>query len=388
MKVNKALIEKIPSAKWVSIAPGRVNLLGEHVDYNDGLVLPTAIDRFVQVAFSARADHVVNVYSIDLKDSVSFSMDSLASKKDRTGNELKSWAQYAAGVAWAMMQEGFSPAGMDAVVTSDVPIGAGLSSSAAFTLALAAAWQKIGDFKIDRMRLAQMCRRAENDYVGVNCGLMDQFACAHGVARHALYFDTRNLAWQPIPLPLDTTIVIADSKVDRTLASSAYNQRRQECQTALSIAQGVLPNITSLRDINLSDLGMLADLMPEVIFQRTCHVVEEIERVKKGCQCLFSDDAKGFGELMTASHASLRDLYAVSIPALDALVEIARGLPGVYGARLTGAGFGGCTVNLVESARADAIIREIRTIFKQKTGMDAMTYICKPSRGVHVEAIQ
>ena len=385
--MDDILREALPSAEWIAVAPGRVNLLGEHVDYNDGLVLPAAIDRTVRAAIAARDDGFVHVRSLDLDASVSFSLEGLEEKLDAEGKPLPHWALYPAGVAWALQQEGFKPAGMDAVITSNVPIGAGLSSSAAVELAFAAGWQAIGNWKIERMRLAQICRRAENDYAGVNCGLMDQFACAHGVARHALFFDTRSLAWQPIPLPLNTSIVIADSSIERELSGSAYNQRRQECQDALAFAQQAFPQARSLRDISVQDLQHLADRMPQTLFSRMRHVVEEIERVKQGCQLLFADDTRGFGQLMAAGHASLRDLFAVSIPELDMLVEIALKLPGCFGARLTGAGFGGCTVNLVESSAAETFARQLGAAYLAQSGMDAKITICKLSRGVHVDRI-
>jgi len=386
--MDDALLKAIPNAEGVVFSPGRVNLLGEHVDYNDGLVLPAAIDRYVRVAYIQRDDAVVQIRSLNLDGSVSFSIDALEEKTDVNGNPLPKWTLYPAGVAWALKEEGFSPGGLEAVIYSNVPIGAGLSSSAAVELAFAAAWQAIGDWKIDRMRLAKLCQRAENEYVGVNCGLMDQFACAHGVARHALYFDTRNLAWQPIPLPLNTTIVIADSTVQRELSASAYNQRRSECETALAHAQSVFPQARSLRDIAVGDLNTLKTVMPATPFQRMRHVVEEIERVRQGCGLLFVDDTAGFGRLMNAGHASLRDLYAVSIPALDTLAAIAQEQPGCYGARLTGAGFGGCTVNLVESEKAQSFVETLKAEYQAQTGMQARVYICKPSRGVYVKHIK
>ena len=387
-EIGKALCEHLPSAKWVAISPGRVNLLGGHVDYNHGLVLPAAIDRYVQVGFSARADRRVKIYSIDLDAAVQFSIADIGARVDLRGAPLPHWAQYIAAVAWSLLQEGFLPAGMDAVIRSNLPIGAGLSSSAAVELAFAAAWQKLGDFKIPRMRLAQVCQRAENAYVGVQCGLMDQFAVAHGVARHALAFDTRSLSWQPIPLPLNTAIVIADSAVERELSNSAYNQRRQECRDGLSAAKIVFPQVQSLRDLDPQDLPELQGNMPAHVFKRVHHVVEEIARVEQGCRCLINDHAVSFGRLMNASHASLRDLFEVSTPALDRLVAVARSLPGVFGARLTGAGFGGCTVNLVESAHAERVAQGIHARFQQQTGIDVKVHICKPSRGVHVEAIK
>ncbi len=386
--MDEALKEALPNAEWMAISPGRVNLLGEHVDYNDGLVLPAAIDRYVKAAFAARDDGVVRMRSLDLDSFATFSVQDVDSKLDLDGNPLPKWALYPAGVAWSLIKEGFEPHGMDVVLRSNVPIGAGLSSSAAVELAFAAAWQHVGGWKIERMRLAKLCQRAENAYVGVNCGLMDQFACAHGVARHALYLDTRSLAWQPIPLPLKTAIVIADSAVERELSASAYNQRRSECESALAHTRKIFPQAQSLRDIAADDLPKLESGMPEIPFKRMRHVVEEIERVKQGCQLLFADDAAGFGKLMNAGHASLRDLYAVSIPALDTLAAIAQNIPGCYGARLTGAGFGGCTVNLVESDRAEDFVEALKDGYQRETGMQAKVYICKPSRGVYIKPIK
>ena len=385
--MDDALLRELPSAEWMAISPGRVNLLGEHVDYNDGLVLPAAIDRYVRVAFAPRTDGVVRMRSLQLNTSASFHINAVNSKLDTDGHPLPRWALYPAGVAWSLIEEGFSPDGMEAVIQSNVPIGAGLSSSAAVELAFAATWQHMGDWKIERMRLAKLCQRAENDYVGVQCGLMDQFACAHGVARHALFFDTRSLAWQPIPIPPKTSIVIADSAVERELASSAYNLRREECRAALEYARELFPEARSLRDIAIDNLPVLEKHMPEIIFLRMRHVVEEIERVKQGCQLLFADDAAGFGKLMADGHASLRDLFAVSIPALDKLVEIAQELPGYYGARLTGAGFGGCTVNLVDSEKTDEFVAQLNDGYLKQIGLQARIYICKPSRSVYVKPL-
>lgn len=385
--MNELLTKAMPNAKWHAISPGRVNLLGEHVDYNDGLVLPVAIDRYVSVAISSRKDDQFNIRSLDLDDSVSFSLKTLTEKKDLHGKALPSWALYPAGVAWALQQRGFTPPGLDAVISSNLPIGAGLSSSAAVELAFAVYWKEIGDWQIDRMNLAKICRMAENEYVGVDCGLMDQFACAHGVALHALYLDTRSLAWQPIPLPLKTSIVIADSSMQRTLSSSRYNERRQECRDALRIIQQHLQGKVSLRDVTVYELEKISRNLPDVLLARAQHVIEEIERVKQGCQSLFNGNPASFGQLMVEGHISLRDLFEVSTPQLDALVEIAIRLPGCYGARLTGAGFGGCTVNLVDSSCSEAFVERLKSDYHERTGLDARVYICKPSRGVHLQPV-
>jgi galactokinase len=371
-------------AERMVIAPGRVNLLGEHVDYNEGPVLPVAIDRAVRLAFAPREGSRVHLKAVDLKAEVSFDLDSLAEKTDIHGKPLPAWAVYPAGVAWALQQHGLEVRGLEGTYTSDVPIGAGLSSSAAVEVAFAAAWQALGGWKIDRMRLAQYCQQAEVQYVGVNSGLMDQFASAYGVAGHALYFDTRSLEWQPIPLPAGTAVVIADSGVRRSLAGSAYNERHTACEQAVNLLRQVLPGIRTLRDVTPAQLIAYAHLLPEVTYKRARHVVEECARVDQAVLLLKQGQAQAFGRLMFAGHASLRDLYEVSCPELDRLVEIAATLPGCLGARLTGAGFGGCTVNLVEEDRAQVFIERLMECYLKETGRQAQVYLCKASQGAHL----
>lgn len=365
-------------------APGRVNLLGEHVDYNDGPVLPAAIDRSVHIAAAPAADRTVTLHALDLNKQAAFSLDDLDAKAGLDGQPLPHWALYPAGVAWALQDAGLEVRGIRAVYTSDVPIGAGLSSSAAVEVAFAVLWQALGGWQADRIAIAQLAQRAENVYVGVACGLMDQFASANGVEGHALYFDTRSLAFEPAPLPAGSAIVIADSGVRRSLASSAYNERRAACEKAVEILRGFMPGIRALRDVSTTEFAAYSDQLPLVIRKRAEHVVKEIHRVETALTALKRQDATTFGALMYASHASLRDLYEVSIPELDTLVEIARGLPGCYGARLTGAGFGGCTVNLVQAGSAPEFIDGLRVGYLQKTGREAQVYLCRASQGATV----
>ena len=371
-------------AEQTVIAPGRVNLLGEHVDYNAGPVLPAAIDRAVRLKFSPRAGTQMHLVALDLKAETRFDLDSLGRKKDIYGRPLPAWALYPAGVAWALQQHGLEVRGLEGIYTSDVPIGAGLSSSAAVEVAFACAWQALGGWKIDPMCLAQDCQQAEVQYVGLNSGLMDQFASVHGVAGHALYFDTRSLAWKPIPLPAGTALVIADSGVRRSLAGSAYNERHAACEQAVTLLRQALPAIQALRDVSPAQLTAYAQLLPEVVYKRARHVVEECERVDQAVVLLEQGQAQAFGRLMFAGHASLRDLYEVSCPELDRLVEIAGSLPGCLGARLTGAGFGGCTVNLVEEGQALSFVEELKEVYAQKTGRMSQVYLCKASQGAHI----
>lgn len=381
------LLPELPGAVWLVCAPGRVNLLGEHVDYNGGMVLPMAIDRRVWLAAKPRNDRQVHLVAADLDARVSFRLDEIQSRNAVDGSALPDWALYPAGVAWALAAEGFELQGFDAVYRSDLPAGAGLSSSAAVELAFAVLFQALSGWQMERMLMAQICQRAENSYVGVNSGLMDQFASAHGVGGHALYFDTLTLEWQPLPLPSGCSVVVADSSVRRTLAGSAYNQRRAACEEAVRLLQKDLPNIRFLRDVSISDFTRLADNLPLETALRARHVIDEIERVRQACQALDADDASAFGQLMLAGHTSLRDLYQVSCAELDVLVEIAAALPGCYGARLTGAGFGGCTVNLVKTEVVPEFISALTEQYKKRCGKDTCAFMCQASRGAYAQQV-
>lgn len=362
-------------------APGRVNLLGEHVDYNEGPVLPAAIDRAVYLAGSTTNSNNVELYAPDIDEEIIFSLYNLASKQDLSGDPLPNWAYYPAGVAWALRESGRQVRGIQAVYTSDVPIGAGLSSSAAVEMAFAVAWQAMGGWAADPLTLALLCQKAENLYVGVSCGLMDQFASGHGVRDHVLLFDTRSLEWEALPLPSGTMLVIADTRVRRDLANSAYNERRAACEKAVDLLRLDIPNIRSLRDVNPDDFRRLCHSLPLEIRLRAEHVITEIQRVFLGAAALRSGDHDAFGELMFASHASLRDLYNVSTPELDALVAISRNNPACIGARLTGAGFGGCTINLIHQDLADNFIQDLRNEYLLETGKDLEIYACYASQG-------
>ena len=365
-------------------APGRVNLLGEHVDYNDGPVLPIAINRSVKLRAAPRPGRLVRIEATGFKQSVQFDLDHLAEKVDTQGSPLPAWALYPAGVAWALQSNELEVAGIDVLVDSDIPIGAGLSSSAALEVAFAVLWQHLGGWSLDRMTLARYCQQAENRYVGVNCGLMDQFASAHGVSGHALYFDTRSLAWRPVNLPENHAVVIADSGVRHKLSGSGYNERRAACEEAVRLLKQEMPGIRALRDVSVEDFRRYGLLLPEMVRRRAQHVVEECARVDQALLYLENGDTAAFGQLMYAGHASLRDLYEVSTSELDSLVELAHDLPGCRGARMTGAGFGGCTVNLVEEAQSEAFIRMLKEGYYRSTGREAEIYLCHASQGAGV----
>ncbi len=368
-------------------APGRVNLLGEHVDYNQGMVLPVAIDRHVRLLASPAADGLVRLHALDLGQEVAFKLDELGQKCDLAGNPLPHWAQYPAGVAWSLVRDGLPLVGMYGAYSSKIPIGAGLSSSAAVEVAFATAWQAIMHSSLDKLALARLCQRAENEYVGVHSGLMDQFASTCGMEGHILYLDTRSLDWSAYPLPVHTAIVIADSGIRRSLANSAYNDRRAACEEALHLLRKYLPAIQSLRDVSTVEFAAYSTYLPPEIARRAEHVVKEIHRVEQAVIALKLGDAQRFGGFMFACHKSLRDLYEVSIPELDRLVEIARRLPGIYGARLTGAGFGGCTVNLVQDAQSAAFAHQLHDEYLQQTGQDIAIYQCRASAGASANFI-
>lgn len=374
----------LPGAGYLSIAPGRVNLLGEHVDYNGGAVLPVAIDRTVKIAARERDDGKIGLSALDLGERIVLDVSGLDQKRDLSGHALPPWALYPAGVASVFQEHGLTVKGIDAVYTSDIPIGAGLSSSAAVEVAFAVLWQEIGGWSLDRLALAKLCQEAENHYVGLNCGLMDQFASANGIEGHVMVFDTKSLESETVPLPQGVALVIADSGVRHTLASSAYNERRASCDEALSIIKSLLPGVETLADIHPDEFRPLAERLPEIPRKRAGFVVSECARVRQAVGLLNQGKAADFGKLMIATHAGLRDDYEVSCAELDCLVDTACSLSGCLGARLTGAGFGGCTVNLVEETNAEAFMVGLREGYRKKMGKEANIFRCKASQGAQV----
>jgi galactokinase len=366
----------------VAEAPGRVNLIGEHLDYNEGLVLPAAIDCSVLVAYAARRDAEVRLYSVDFDQESGFSLgESIARDGER------SWSNYLRGVFSVLRHEGFSGAGMDIAVTGDVPVGAGLSSSAAVEVAMGGALRAAWELDIDDRRLALLCQRAENDFVGVGCGIMDQLASALGADGCALLIDCRTLAREAVALRLEEhglDLVVIDSGAPRTLEGTEYNRRRAECAEALRLLREAMPDraIEALRDVTLADLARHADRLSPVLYRRARHVATELQRVIEGVAALRRGDHETFGAMMNASHASLRDDFEVSCPELDRLVELAQSLPGVLGARLTGAGFGGCTVQLVRREAVAALTRDVVERYRTETGLPAKLYLCRAACGL------
>lgn len=365
----------------IARAPGRVNLLGEHVDYNDGFVLPAAIDRAAYIAFSPTNAPHSTLLAVDFSQQASFSPDSIPTKTQADSSPLPEWGLYPAGVMWSLVEENLPVAPMNAVFASDVPRGSGLSSSASVEMAFMIAWQTLGGWTLPPMSRALLGQKAENQYVGVNCGIMDQFASACGVENRLLLLDCRSLDWKTIPLPGDVSIVIADTTVRRKLTSGEYNKRRAACEEAVRLLQRDLPHVRSLRDVSVEEFDRLAGKLPQEIGKRARHVVEEIGRSKQAEALLEAGDVQKFGRLMNECHVSLRDLYEVSCPELDVMVNIAQSLDGCHGARLTGAGFGGCTVNLVASAEADEFARSLAKGYADATDLRPEIYITRASGG-------
>ena len=353
-------------------APGRVNLIGEHTDYNDGFVLPMAIDRAVVVALRPRADRRVRVVALDVGGETTFDLDAL----DHGG---PGWAEYLKGSAWALAESGGELHGWEGVVTGDVPRGAGLSSSAALELATLRAFAAVADAPWDAAAMARIGQRAENAWVGVNCGIMDQMVSAAGEAGHAVLIDCRTLDTQAVPLPDGTVAVVLDTGTRRGLVDSAYNERRAACEEAAE-ALGV----TALRDTTPDALAKRRGDLDETVYRRARHVVTENARTLEAADAMRSGDAARLGVLMDASHASLRDDFEVSSPALDQLAALAREADGCHGARMTGAGFGGCAVALVDADAARTFVDAVGPAYEAATGHRPALYVTEATDGASV----
>lgn len=359
-------------------APGRVNLIGEHTDYNDGFVFPAAIDRDVLIACAPRNDAQVRAFALNFNQSSTFSLDRLQPATE--GRER--WSNYLRAIAWVFQQEGLPARGLNCVVLGNVPVGAGLSSSAAILVAGGLAFAAVSGAQIEPVKLALMAQRAEREFVGVNVGIMDQFISVLGQKDHALLIDTRSLTYEAVPLPqTGVSIVIADTNKKRGLVDSEYNTRRAECEQAVEILKRFLPSIKALRDVSEADLQEYGGELPEEVRKRARHVVTEDARTLASVKALKAGDIVRFGQLMNASHESLKDDYQVSCRELDALVDAARSIEGVFGSRMTGAGFGGCTVSLVADAAVEEFQREVPPRYKQATGLNTTIYVTPAAQG-------
>jgi galactokinase len=360
-------------------APGRVNLLGEHVDYNEGWALPAAIDRAIWLAARPTDSHTVAIYALDHDERQQFNLDQL-----RTGLGMGSWLAYPAGVAWTLMEAKHALTGMEVVFGGDIPIGAGVSSSAAVEIAFILAWETFASFTLSGVERARFAQQVENGYLGLQSGVMDQFASLHGAANHALLLDCRDLSHSLISLPANTTIVVADSGVRRELIHSEYNRRQEECAEAVAILRAHLPQIRALRDVTPELLELTAHWLPLDLRRRAQHVVGECERVLTGVESLRQGDMGEFGLKMRQSHVSLRDLYEVSIPELDWLAVTAWQTPGCCGARLMGAGFGGCLLALAKDTAVADLTFALESSFEQEFDRRPNIFTCRLADGAVV----
>jgi galactokinase len=356
-------------------APGRVNLIGEHTDYNDGFVMPAAIGFYTRIAAAKRQDRVLEAYSDRFDEKITFSLDAL------DGPPRKHWSDFIRGVAAMLQSAGHRLSGANLVIHGEVPLGAGLSSSASLEVATGLALTVTSGIAVPRLELAKLCQAAEHEYVGTRCGIMDQFVASFGVSGNALMLDCRSLEYRLIPVPPDLRLVVCNSMVRHELASGEYNRRRADCETGVKLLAEHIPGIRALRDVGSADLEKYKQVLPETIYRRCRHVVSENQRVLDAAKALQSGDPDEFGRLMYASHASLRDDYEVSCKELDLLVELAASSEGVYGGRMTGGGFGGCTVNLVRGEYAAEFETQIARTYQQATGIAPDIYVCEPAQG-------
>ena len=356
-------------------APGRVNLIGEHTDYNDGFVMPVALDLYTYVAVSPRADRRLRVYSENLREMCDLDLDLI-----RPGRSAH-WSDYVRGVAGVLESSGYRLRGADLAITSEVPLGSGLSSSAALEVSTAWALLSNSEIGINRTTVAQICQKAEHLYAETMCGIMDQFISCRGRAGHALMLDCRSLEFELLPVPSELRLMVCNTMVKHEHASGEYNMRRRECEEGLHGLAQVLPGIRALRDVTRDGLEKHRDCLSRVIYKRVRHVVTENDRVKEAASALETGDIAKLGKLMADSHQSLRDDYEVSTSELDLMVELANGQEGVYGARMTGGGFGGCTINLVDAAHAEEVQQRLQRNYVAKTGRKPAILICEASDG-------
>ena len=380
---------------FIASAPGRVNLIGEHTDYNDGYVFPVAINKYLNIAVRKRSDRRVVLHALDVSESCDFSLDA----RTPIPHQTPAWSRYLIGVASLLQASGKQVAGIDAVITGDVPIGAGLSSSAALsvaaTLAFLTAASETPISENDKPELAALCQRVEHEFAGVKCGIMDQTISLLGQENCGLFLDCRSLEYEHVPLNLeDHAIAICNTKVKRELATSEYNKRRAECERGVEILRRWLPGATSLRDITVTDFKKHEEELPALTQKRCRYVIEENARVvaavsalkyrSEGTSSRTDESLIAFGNLMNASHHGLRDDYQVSCTELDLLTDIARDITGVVGSRMTGAGFGGCTVSIVRNDALETFQTRVTTEYHQKTGIEPEIYLCHVSNGAQV----
>jgi galactokinase len=363
----------------VYLAPGRVNLIGEHTDYNDGFVMPVALDLACRVAARLRDDGRLVVESVNAGERVEIDVTQPVQPRGH-------WSDYVTGVAWLLIEQGCPIPGATLLIDSDVPAGAGLSSSAALEVSVATALLDLTGFTMDRTSVAQLCQRAEHEFAGAAVGIMDQFIACYARRGTALSLDCRSLDHRYVPLPDDVRLVASDTMVRHSIAGGEYNRRRAECIEAVRLIREQLPHVRSLRDVSTSDLDASRGRLSALLHRRARHVVSENERVLAASSALERGDLQALGPLMAASHQSLREDYEVSCPELDAMVGIARDLPGVYGTRMTGGGFGGCTITLIDANQVEHLLQRLPLEYEARTGRRPEVYVTGSADAAGLEA--
>ena len=356
-------------------SPGRINIIGEHTDYNQGFVLPAAIEQAAYVAISPREDNELHLYATSMQEMVVLKLEDLVPK---TG----AWSNYIAGVAEQMIRKGYPVRGFNLVLHSDVPIGAGLSSSAAIECAVAFALNECFGCGLDRLQLVHLAQKAEHEFAGVQCGIMDQFASMMGKRNHLIKLDCRSLEYEYIPFQLGNhAMVLFDTNVKHSLASTAYNERRQQCEQGVQWIAAQLPHIHTLRDADMDMLEQFVLPKDSLVYRRCAYVVKEIQRVDAACTALQAGDLNKLGQLMYETHAGLSMDYEVSCTELNLLVDLVKARPGVIGARMMGGGFGGCTLNLVESDQVEELIRTVQISYERATNLPLNYYLVSAADG-------
>ncbi|MBN2103936.1 galactokinase [bacterium] len=364
-------------------APGRVNLIGEHTDYNDGFVMPIAIQYTACILAAPRNDNEVHVYSVDFQERASFVIS-----HHIPFDKKNTWSNYQRGVMDQLIRHGYKLHGADCLIHGDVPIGAGLSSSAAIEMAAIVAFRSLNDLDISMVEMIRLSQAAENQFVGMNCGIMDQFISGMGQKGMALFLDCRSLDYELVPFPGDTyTVVIMNTRVKRELTGTEYNERRSQCEEGVQLLKKKLPGIQALRDVSIADFEMHKNCLPDIVRKRCHHVIYENERVRAFSEALKEKNTERMGQLLFKSHENLRDDYEVSCPELDLMVTLAMEVPGVIGARMTGAGFGGCAIAIVEKGHEKDVREKIFYEYPVKTGIEPEIYLSAPSQGASVTVL-
>jgi galactokinase len=375
----KDVFQKPPTV--IASAPGRINLIGEHTDYNDGFVLPAAIDRRVMVAARSTSDHVLTAHAAVFHETAAASLGDLHPTMDHR------WMNYVAGVVYQLQQRGIQIPGLQVYIEGDVPLGSGLSSSAALEVATAYAVLDVAGKELPPMEIALLCQRAEHDFAGVQCGIMDQSISVLGKRQHALFLDCRSMVTERVPIPAGVRFVICDTGVARDLKASSYNERREACRRGVQAIARKYPEVRALRDVTSVMIDDFRSHLDPVVYHRCRHVVSENERVLQSVRALRNGDPSEFGKLMYQSHLSLKNDYEVSCPELDVVVDICAEEDGVFGARMTGAGFGGCAICMVQESHAESVASRLAEEYPGKTGRTPTIYVCNIEDGAAVHRL-